>query len=90
MTPEQMQKIVDGAPKGWQWVLTSNQGKSIYFKDCVFGLAYYAGKTCWMSANPDVKKYLVSKECIRAELAKREPMDLRTVDIPHGTIVLEK
>ena len=27
---------------------------------------------------------------LRAELAKREPMDLRAVDIPHGTIVLEK
>lgn len=27
---------------------------------------------------------------MRAELAKREPMDLRDVDIPHGTIVLEK
>ena len=26
----------------------------------------------------------------RTELAKREPMDLRAVDIPHGTIVLEK
>lgn len=27
---------------------------------------------------------------LRTELAKREPMDLRAVDIPHGTIVLEK
>ena len=27
---------------------------------------------------------------LRDQLAKREPMDLRTVDIPHGTIVLEK
>lgn len=27
---------------------------------------------------------------LRTELAKREPMDLRDVDIPHGTIVLEK
>ena len=27
---------------------------------------------------------------LRAELAKREPMDLRAVDIPHGAIVLEK
>ena len=27
---------------------------------------------------------------LRAELAKREPMELRAVDIPHGTIVLEK
>ena len=27
---------------------------------------------------------------LRAELAKSEPMELRSVDIPHGTIVLEK
>jgi len=27
---------------------------------------------------------------LRDQLAKREPMDLRDVDIPHGTIVLEK
>ena len=27
---------------------------------------------------------------LRTELAKREPMDLRDVDIPHGTIVLER
>ena len=27
---------------------------------------------------------------LRTELAKREPMDLRDVDIPHGTIVLGK
>lgn len=27
---------------------------------------------------------------LRTEIAKREPMDLRDVDIPHGTIVLEK
>lgn len=27
---------------------------------------------------------------IRDQIAKREPMDLRAVDIPHGTIVLEK
>ena len=39
---------------------------------------------------------LISFECclsiadLRTELAKREPMDLRAVDIPHGTIVLEK
>ncbi len=33
---------------------------------------------------------IVSLDDLRTELAKREPMDLRTVDIPHGTIVLEK
>lgn len=32
----------------------------------------------------------VSISDLRTELAKREPMDLRAVDVPHGTIVLEK
>ena len=32
----------------------------------------------------------ISLDDLRAELAKREPMELRAVDIPHGTIVLEK
>ena len=32
----------------------------------------------------------VSIADLRTELAKREPMDLRAVDISHGTIVLEK
>ena len=29
-------------------------------------------------------------DALKAELSKREPMDLRSVDIPHGTIILEK
>jgi len=33
---------------------------------------------------------IVSIDSLRSQLAKREPMDLRAVDIPHGTIVLEK
>ena len=32
----------------------------------------------------------VSLDDLRTELAKREPMQLRAVDIPHGTIVLGK
>ena len=32
----------------------------------------------------------ISLSDLRDQLAKREPMDLRDVDIPHGTIVLEK
>ena len=32
----------------------------------------------------------ISLDDLRTELAKREPMELRAVDIPHGTIVLEK
>lgn len=33
---------------------------------------------------------IVSIDSLRSQLDKREPMDLRAVDIPHGTIVLEK
>lgn len=33
---------------------------------------------------------ITSLDSMRAELARREPMELRDVDIPHGTIVLEK
>ena len=33
---------------------------------------------------------LISIADLRDQLAKREPMELRAVDIPHGTIVLEK
>lgn len=33
---------------------------------------------------------IVSIADLRDQLAKREPMDLRAIDIPHGTIVLEK
>ena len=32
----------------------------------------------------------ISLADLRTELAKHEPMDLRAVDIPHDTIVLEK
>lgn len=66
MTPEQMQKIVDGAP---DW--------AEYYCD---GL-YIDRKT---------HSKCVSIANLRTELAKREPMDLRDVDIPHGTIVLER
>ena len=33
---------------------------------------------------------MISIDDLRTELAKHEPMELRAVDIPHGTIVLEK
>ena len=32
----------------------------------------------------------IALDDLRNELAKREPMELRAVDIPHGAIVLEK
>ena len=44
---------------------------------------------CYTRGN--IKYYSnISLADLRTELAKREPMDLRAVDIPHGTIVLEK
>lgn len=72
MKPEQMKKIVDGAPS---WA----------FGYCINLNVYTA------STGKDAKLLnIVSIADLRTELAKREPMDLRAVDIPHGTIVLEK
>ena len=72
MTPEQMQKIVDGAP---EWAFGYCQSLSVYTA----------------SADSNAKHLnITSLDSMRTELAKREPMDLRSVDIPHGTIVLEK
>lgn len=72
MTPEQMQKIVDGAP---EWAFGYCQSLSVYTAS--------AGKN---AKHLDI----TSLDLMRDQLAKREPMDLRAVDIPHGTIVLEK
>lgn len=69
MTPEQMQKIVDGAPE-WAKYVRRTSGMTHYSE------SYFVGAA--------------SIDRLRTELAKREPMDLRDVDIPHGTIVLEK
>lgn len=69
MTPEQMQKIVDGAP---EWAKYWNTRMGCYTRG---NIKYYSN---------------VDLDGLRSQLAKREPMDLRDVDIPHGTIVLEK
>ena len=72
MTPEQMQKIVDGAP---EWAFGYCQSLSVYTA----------------SAGSNAKHLnITSLDSMRDQLAKREPMDLRDADIPHGTIVLEK
>ena len=44
---------------------------------------------CYTRGN--VKYYgNIDLDSLRSQLAKHEPMDLRAVDIPHGTIVWEK
>lgn len=73
MTPEQMQKIVEGAP---EWA------HEYCLKDSSY-IDYTDENTEWCD-------HCFKIADIRTELAKREPMDLRDVDIPHGTIVLEK
>lgn len=84
MNLEQMKKIVDGAPE-----LTTHYRDGKYYEEwfprkwTVFDGSYWQ----------DCKKPrggLISIADLRTELAKHEPMDLRAVDIPHGTIVLEK
>ena len=76
MTPEQMQKIVDNAPEWAKWFDPNLNDYGDGDWDHIEG----------MISIDD----LIHIPTIRAELSKREPMDLRDVDIPHGTIVLEK
>ena len=74
MNLEQMKKIVDGAPRGATTVLVSLCGKQFFYGRC----------------ENSIGGNVFNLDDLRTELAKREPMDLRAVDIPHGTIVLEK
>ena len=87
MTLEQMKKIVDGAP---EWANKFNPETKEYLKtvNVVFLGASYA--THIVRSQAGFLGGLIDLDDLRAELAKREPMDLRAVDIPHGTIVLEK
>ena len=76
MTPEQMQKIVDNAP---EWAVWFDPKLNDY------------GDGDWDHVEGMISiDDLIHIPTIREELAKHEPMDLRSVDIPHGTIVLEK
>ena len=74
MNLEQMKRIVDGAPKTATTVRVSQCGKQFLYGRC----------------DNSVGGSIFSIADLRTELAKHEPMELRAVDIPHGTIVLEK
>lgn len=76
MNLEQMQKILDGAPEWAVWFDPK-------FND------YGDGEWDHVEGLISIDE-LIHIPTVRLELAKREPMDLRDVDIPHGTIVLEK
>ena len=78
---EQMKKIVDGAPSD----ATDIDHTGAYWKD---DLIMVDGKYQEDTRGWALIKWRLSY--FRTELAKREPMELRAVDIPHGTIVLEK
>ena len=51
---------------------------------------YIPSKACYTRMGSVLLDGAISLNDLRTELAKREPMELRAVDIPHGTIVLEK
>jgi len=85
---EQMKKIVDGAPIGatdysdedCEITYYQKTNNVIYWDDI-----YDAWDEVYFEM-PELKPL----SDLRTELAKHEPMELRSVDIPHGTIVLEK
>ncbi len=87
MNLELMKRIVDGAP---EWANKFNPETKVYSKavNVVFLGASYA--THVVHSQAGFLGGLIDLNDLRTELAKREPMDLRAVDIPHGTIVLEK
>ena len=76
MTPEQMQKIVDGAPEWAVWFDPKLNDDGDGEWDHVEGM---------ISIDE-----LIHIPTICTELAKRDTLDLEPADIPHGTIVLEK
>ena len=84
---ETMKKIVDGAP---EWANKFNPETKAYSKtvNVVFLGASYA--TYVVRSQAGFLGGLIDLNNLRTELAKREPMELRAVDIPHSTIVLEK
>lgn len=99
MTPEQMQKIVDGAPEGsemWRDMDSAcSPGEVLYYWWFGGELLVHDTEKGWIKyiyhdGNEYILDQLEDFHDLRTELAKREPMDLRSVDIPHGTIVLEK
>lgn len=74
MTPEQMQEIIDSAPKTATTVRISLCGKQFLY-----------GRS-----DNSVGGGVFDLNYLRTQLAKHEPMDLRPEDIPHGTVILEK
>src|SRR5690606_21421217 len=75
LTIEQMREIVDGAPS---WAVWFDPKLNDY------------GDDEWDHVEGFISiDDLIHIPTARLELAKREPMDLRDVDIPHGTIVLD-
>lgn len=81
MTPEQMQKIVDGAPHD----ATDIDHTGAYWKD---DLMMVDGKYQDDARGWALIKWRLSH--LRTELAKHNTLDLEPADIPHGCIVLEK
>ena len=92
---ETIKKIVDGAPDSTatHWVET----KLGHYYSVEFQSYFRDGD--WQDSDYHTEQELIDDyghgnvfnlSHLRTELAKREPMELRAVDIPHGTIVLEK
>ena len=88
MNLEQMKKIVEGAPNEFDFCLVTPRGNLIYYREQIDDLPEVCGRNKIAERVDDYQ--ILYLEDLRAELAKHEPMELLDVDIPHGTIVLEK
>ena len=88
---ETMKKIVDGAPLN-----AESYQDGYYFRENPEFQFHNGIHSQWNTTDNNGAYFKnrgfnpIKIDELRTELAKREPMELRAVDIPHGTIVLEK
>lgn len=85
-------EILKWMPEGAEDVVIANNGKVVFLKNAIFGLAFYASKKCWIVANPEIKKYLIRLDDLRAELSAHDTdscTDIRNHVSPN-TLVLEQ
>lgn len=101
MDIETMRKIVDGAPDdidvyyhaeiGYISNMGVSGGCTNQIINCFINDEPAQLHPCFTTIESFIEfEGVLCVDDLRDQLAKHEPMDLRAVDIPHGTIVLEK
>lgn len=83
-------EILSGAPKGAEGVVIGNRSEIVYLKNAIFGLAFHLRDKCWVVANPEIKKYTIQLDTLRAELDQHDSDDFTHLEnhISPNTVVV--